>query len=59
MIDENKLENIIETILEHIEVEVNYCCYADADIDFETIPYIDDEGRLIVKKLIREILECK
>ena len=57
MLDDSVLENIIEAVLEYVEVEVNCGCYTEAEPDFETIPYINDEDRLIVRKLIRKLLE--
>jgi len=53
MIEDKKLDEIIETVLENVDIEIE--TYTDCDID--AYPYIDDKTKEKVKVWIREILE--
>lgn len=56
MIEEKKIEDIIELVLEYIDVEVNTGWFSDAEPDLETFPFISNKDKEFVKKKIKEIL---
>ena len=57
IINDKKISDIIELVLEYVDIEIEGVSYCGGEPDIECYPYLSDSDKKVVKKYIKDILE--